>query len=95
MPNATFWTAIAALSASVSALLAALYTWLTFRLVRAQNEPNVVVYVRHDDSRPSILQIVLENIGRGITADLSFKSSRQLPQKPEACPSRRSSLQRR
>jgi hypothetical protein len=81
MTNATLWTAIAALAASLSALLAALYTWLTFRLVRAQSEPNVVVYVRHDDSRPSVLQIVIENIGRGLATDLSFKASRPVPEK--------------
>ena len=79
MTSATFWTAIAALAASLSALLAAIYTWLTFRLVRAQSEPNVVVYVRHDDSRPSVLQIVIENIGRSLATDLSFKASRPIP----------------
>src|SRR5450759_4290869 len=81
MTSATFWTAIAASAASLSALLAALYTWLTFRLVRAQSEPNVVVYVRHDDSRPSVLQIVIENIGQGLATDLSFKASRPIPHK--------------
>jgi hypothetical protein len=81
MTSATFWTAMAASAASLSALLAALYTWLTFRLVRAQSEPNVVVYVRHDDSRPSVLQIVIENIGQGLATELSFKASRPIPQK--------------
>ena len=41
--NATCWTAVAALAASLSALFAAFYTWVTFRLVRSQSEPNVVV----------------------------------------------------
>ncbi len=79
MTSATFWTAIAAAAASLSALFAALYTWLTLRLVRAQGEPSVVVYVRHDDSRPTILQIVIENVGRGLATELSFKSSRPIP----------------
>jgi len=81
MTSATLWTAVAAAAAGVSALFAALYTWLTFRLLRSQGEPNVVVYVRHDDSRPTILQIVIENIGRGLATELSFKSSRPIPRK--------------
>ena len=43
MTSATLWTAVAAAAAGVSALFAALYTWLTFRLLRSQGEPNVVV----------------------------------------------------
>lgn len=81
MTDATFWSATAAMAASVSALLAALYTWLTFRLLRAQGEPNVVLYVRHDESRPSVLQIVIENLGRGLATDLSFHASRPIPRK--------------
>jgi hypothetical protein len=76
LTNATLWTAVAAL---LSAFFAALYTWLTFRLVRGQSEPNVVIYVRHDESRRSILQIVIENIGRGLATDLRFKASRPIP----------------
>jgi hypothetical protein len=70
-----------ALAASVSALFAALYTFLTFRLVRSQSEPNVVVYVKHDESRRSIIQIVVENIGRGLATDIQFVRSRPIPKK--------------
>ncbi|WP_445174955.1 hypothetical protein, partial [Microcoleus sp.] len=84
--SATFWTAIAPLAASLaalaallSALFAALYTYLTFRLVRSQSEPNVVVYVKHDESRPTMIQIVVENIGRGLATDIRFTSSRPIP----------------
>jgi hypothetical protein len=77
--DATFWTAFAAVGACLSAFFAAWYTWLTFRLVRSQNEPNVILYVRHDEARPSILQIVIENIGRGLATDIRFTSSRTIP----------------
>lgn len=73
------WTIIPAASAAISAIFAAVYTWLTFRLVRSQSEPNVVVYVRHDEARASLLQIVVENLGRGIASDLQFKSSSPIP----------------
>lgn len=58
MDPAMTWTAVAALAASLSALFAALYTWLTFRLVRSQTEPHVVVYVQHDQSRATILALL-------------------------------------
>ncbi len=73
------WTVLAALGASDSALAAAVYTFLTYRLVRAQSEPNVVIYVRHDDSRPTMIEIVVENIGRGLASNLAFTASRPIP----------------
>lgn len=84
--SATFWTGVAAVAASVSASLAAIYTWLTYRLVRSQNEPNIVVYVKHDDSRTTILQIVIENIGRGIARNVQFKTSRPVPSRAWGLP---------
>ena len=66
-------------SFSLSALFAAIYTRLTFRLVRSQSEPNVVIYVKHDESRTTFLQIVIENIGRGLATDIKFASSRPIP----------------
>lgn len=73
------WTAVAALGATLSALFAALYVWLTYRLVRGQTDPHVVVYVKHDHSRPTILLLVVENVGRGLASDVTFRTSRPLP----------------
>ena len=73
------WTAVGAAAACISALFAAYYTRLTFRLLRTQTEPNVVVYVRHDDSRTTLLQIVIENIGRGLATEIRFTPSRPIP----------------
>jgi len=74
-----FWTAIAALAAGGSALMAAFYTLLTFRLVRMQAEPKVIVYVKDDLERRTILMIIIENIGRDIAYDVKFKASRPIP----------------
>jgi hypothetical protein len=79
LKNTTFWTAVAALAASLSALFAALYTRLTFQMLRSQSEPNVVVYVKHDESRPTMIQIVVENIGRGLATDIQFEPSKPIP----------------
>lgn len=73
------WTALAATAAIVTALVTAAYTYFTLRLVRAQGEPKVIVYVKHDLNRPSILMIVIENIGRDIAHDVRFVPSRSIP----------------
>ena len=46
-----FWTAVAAVAAAGSALVAAAYTYLTYRIVQIQGEPKVIVYVKHDPRR--------------------------------------------
>jgi hypothetical protein len=74
-----FWTAVAGGAAALSALMAAVYTWLTFRLVRGQAEPKVVVYVCGDPDRQTILMIRIANIGRDVATDISFKASRPIP----------------
>lgn len=77
--SALTWTAVAAAAATLSALFAAIYVWLTYRLVRAQTEPHVVVYVQHDESRATLLMLVIENVGRGLATDVTFKTSRPVP----------------
>jgi hypothetical protein len=37
------------------------------------------VYLRHDESRSTVLQIVIENIGKGLATDVSFTLSRPVP----------------
>jgi hypothetical protein len=75
------WTAVAAVAASLTALVTIAYTYFTLRLVRSQAEPKVIVYVKHDHERPSVLVIVIENIGRDIAHDVQFTSSRPIPTK--------------
>lgn len=53
-----FWTAVAAVAAGGSALMAAIYTFLTFRLFRLQAEPKVIVYAKGDPDRQTILMII-------------------------------------
>jgi hypothetical protein len=74
-----FWIALAAFGAAASAVIAAIYTAITYRLVRIQSEPKVIVYVRHDMERPSILMITIENIGRDIAHQVKFIPSRPVP----------------
>lgn len=74
-----FWTAVAAVAAAGSAVFAALYTFLTFRLVQMQDQAKVIAFVRHDPDRRTILCIRVENIGRDIARDVQFRPSRPIP----------------
>ena len=73
------WTVIAAIGASVSAVAAAVYTALTYRLVRLQADPHVIVYTAPDIDRPSIIMLVIENVGRDVAHDIRFTPERPLP----------------
>jgi hypothetical protein len=78
-PGADFWTAAAAIVGAISAVIAAVSTYLSFLAIRSQNEPHIVIYVKHDESRQTILMIVVENVGNTSASDLTFTSSRPLP----------------
>lgn len=51
----------------------------TARERRVAARPSVLVYTRQDPSSPSILQIVIENVGGGTARDVRFKLSRPIP----------------
>jgi hypothetical protein len=57
------------------------YTGLTYRLVRVQSDPKVIVFVKNDPDRRTVLVIRIENIGRDIAHDVKFSSSRSIPAK--------------
>ena len=64
---------------SILVYLTSRYVKLTNQLVQTQEVPYVIVYARHDESRPSILQIIIENVGRGVAEDIRFDLSRPMP----------------
>src|SRR5690242_8045949 len=58
--------------------LTGLYVWLTFQLLAKQTEASIVVYVQQNGHQPSIFEIAIENIGRGLAEELSFELSEPL-----------------
>jgi len=76
-----FWAGVAAVAAAITALMTIAYAYFTLGLVRAMAEPKVIVYVKHDLERPTLLTIVIENIGRDIARDVTFVPSRSIPSK--------------
>ena len=74
------FTAMQAELLSFAALLIALAsTVINYVLLRAQQDPEVLVYAVHDARRPSIINLIIENIGKGIARDVSFSSDRPMP----------------
>ncbi len=63
----------------VALLIALASTVVNYVLLRAQRDPEIVVYASHDTKRPSIINLIIENIGNGIARDISFKADRSIP----------------
>ena len=80
--NTVEWsTWITAFSTLCLTILTAVYVSYTKLLVSLQGHPCVIVTVVHDMSRPTILEIVIRNIGRGLATDITFELSREIPRK--------------
>lgn len=71
-------TIVVAVATVVLAVLTGMYVWLTHALLRAQTDPHVVVYARDDRDRPTIIEIVIENVGRTVAQDVRFEVSQPL-----------------
>jgi hypothetical protein len=52
---------------------------VNYLLLREQHDPYVVVYALADRRRPSIVNLVIENIGKGIAHDVRFFASEPIP----------------
>ena len=77
--TAIFWIAVSAIAACVSAGLATWSARIAIRTLRSSGEPKVIVYVKHDPERRTILQLIIENIGKDLAHDIRFKPSRPIP----------------
>ena len=58
------------------------YTWILAQEAQkareSQTQPNVIVTAVHDENRPTIIQLVIRNIGHGLAENVTFKTSRPL-----------------
>src|SRR4051794_31217451 len=74
LPNdaTSLWTAVASLAA-------ALATYFAWKTLAGRDDPQVIVYVKHDANRPSLLVLVIENIGRDVARDVKFTTSKPIP----------------
>jgi hypothetical protein len=50
-------------------------------VLRLQRDPEVTVYAIADAQRPSIVNLIIENTGKGTAHDLSFKFDHNMPER--------------
>lgn len=73
------WIQVAMLVATIMLVLASMGGFtINYYLLRSHVDPEVVVYTAHDDRRPSILIIVIENVGATPAFDVRFKFPREI-----------------
>ncbi|MGO2996937.1 MAG: hypothetical protein ACTIDV_02810 [Moraxellaceae bacterium] len=63
------------------ALIATASAMITYAVYRSSTDPEVIVYADTDKKRPSVIILIIENIGKGPAENISFKTSRSLPEK--------------
>src|SRR4030043_1056547 len=81
IPNDVHWSVIGAFWASIiAAFIAISATIINYLFFRSQVDPHVIVYATHDDKRPSIILLIIENIGKSVAKDVRFEFSKPFPQ---------------
>jgi len=65
----------------VALVIALTSTIINYLLLRLHRDPEVIVYAIADHRRPSIINLVIENIGKGLAFDVKFETNRSIPQR--------------
>lgn len=71
---------VGVVSTAFLALAALFTTGVNYFLLRESFDPHVIVYTRGDPDRPTLIELVIENIGKGVAYDVSFEWHGELPQ---------------
>ena len=76
------WSQVAMFWATVGLVLVSVFAATTsYFLLRSSLDPHVVVYVKHDERRPSVIVIVIENVGPSLAYTVVCTSDRPVPSK--------------
>lgn len=73
------WTAVAAISAALTIVVTAWYARQTVRLMKEQSAPRIRVFLRHTHERPTLIYIVIKNVGGDTARSIRFTSNRPIP----------------
>ena len=71
----TFWISVVLMFVTVSA------TMISYLVFRSQVDPEVIVYADTDEHRPTIIILVVENIGKALAKNIEFSLSGKFPQR--------------
>ena len=63
----------------VALVIALTSTIINYLLLRLHRDPEVIVYAVTDHRRPSIINLVIENTGKGLAFDVKFETNRSIP----------------
>ena len=63
----------------VALIIALSSTVINYLLLRLHRDPQVTVYAVHDERRPSLINLIIENSGQGAAQDVVFKTNRWIP----------------
>ena len=63
------------------ALIASASATITYVVYRTAIDPEIIVYADVDRLRPSIVNLIIKNIGKGPALDIKFRTNRPLPSK--------------
>ena len=74
MEAATLTIALIATIVSCAAVM------IAFHAYRAQTDPNVIVYIEPDSKRPTIMLLIIENIGSGVAHEVGFSLPENFPE---------------
>lgn len=78
----TDWTQVGMFVATVVALGVTIWaTLLNPLLYRSQTDPDVIVYVATDESQGSLIYIAVENVGKALASDITFRWVPVVPSK--------------
>lgn len=66
---------------AIACIVAITATAISYFLFRIQTDPEIIVYTKHDSRRPTVIMIIIENIGKSVARDITFISNKPIPGK--------------
>lgn len=74
------WTQVGMFwSSMILVLIAVMTTYINYKIFRLQTDPDVIVYSMPDPNRQTIINLVIENIGKGVAKNIKFNSNKPIP----------------
>ncbi|CAX61481.1 Putative phage-related protein [Erwinia billingiae Eb661] len=54
---------------------------ISYLVYKENSSPDIIVYIEQDKHAPTVLNLVIKNIGKSAAKDITFEASEKLPQK--------------
>ena len=64
--------AITAIATAVLAIITVIYVFMTYRILKAMNKPEITVYLRPHEANVNNVMLSIENVGTGVARELRF-----------------------